>query len=87
MKYAEFRQRRARAKAASDARATFAAGCQMPDTPARSIAEPPRRKTSRRLGFSLTELLVVIAIIAVLLAILFTVVHAAIQAVRAFKTG
>jgi prepilin-type N-terminal cleavage/methylation domain-containing protein len=59
----------------------------MPDASARSIAEPPRTKTLRRPGFSLIELLVVIAIIAVLVAILFTVVHAAIQAVRKFKTG
>jgi prepilin-type N-terminal cleavage/methylation domain-containing protein len=36
-------------------------------------------------GFSLTELLVVIAVITILLAILFTVVHAAIKAVRALK--
>ena len=59
----------------------------MPETFVRSTAKSPDAKMRSRPGFSLIELLVVIAIIAVLLAILFTVVHAAIQAVRAFKTG
>jgi len=57
----------------------------MLDALARSIANPPPGKPRLSRGFSLIELLVVIAIIAVLIAILFTVVHAAITMVRGFK--
>lgn len=59
----------------------------MPDTPASPVANPPRTRMRFRPGLSLVELLVVMAVIAVLLAIIFTAVHAAIKMVRTFKGG
>ena len=57
----------------------------MHDPIAPPIVKSLRIRMRAHRAFSLIELLVVIAIVAVLLAILFTIVHAAITMVRGFK--